>query len=144
MRAAGADALEVDVTDQASVDALAAGLDSADVLVNVAGGEFGGDPVGTADPADWQRMFELNVLGTLRMTRALLPLLEVGAGGTIVNLTSTAASVNYEGGGGYSAANARSGSTLAALRAGSQQASAPERIRPMTSRANPSARATRA
>src|SRR5829696_7091118 len=100
----GGRAVRLDVTDQASVDALAAGLDSADVLVNVAGGAFGGDQVATADPADWRRMFELNVLGTLRMTRALLPLLEAGAGGTIVNLTSTAASVNYEGGGGYSAA----------------------------------------
>ena len=100
----GGRAVRLDVTDQASVDALAAGLDTVDVLVNVAGGAFGGDPVADADPADWQRMFEVNVLGTLRVTRALLPLLRAGAGGTIVNLTSTAASVNYEGGGGYTAA----------------------------------------
>jgi NADP-dependent 3-hydroxy acid dehydrogenase YdfG len=100
----GGRAVRLDVTDQASVDALAAGLDDADVLVNVAGGAFGGDPVAEADPADWQKMFELNVLGTLRVTRALLPLLRAGAGGTIVNLTSTAAYVNYEGGGGYTAA----------------------------------------
>jgi len=100
----GGRAVRLDVTDQESVDALAAGLDTADVLVNVAGGAFGGDPVADADPADWQRMFELNVLGTLRVTRALLPLLAAGPGGTIVNLTSTAAYVNYEGGGGYTAA----------------------------------------
>ena len=100
----GGRAVRLDVADQASVDALAAGLDTVDVLVNVAGGAFGGDPVADADPADWQRMFEVNVLGTLRVTRALLPLLRAGAGGTIVNLTSTAASVNYEGGGGYTAA----------------------------------------
>lgn len=100
----GGRAVALDVTDQASVDALAAGLDEVDVLVNVAGGAFGGDPVAAGDPADWQKMFELNVLGTLRVTQALLPLLKAGGGGTIVNLTSTAASVNYEGGGGYSAA----------------------------------------
>ena len=74
------------------------------MLVNNAGGAFGADPVATGDPADWQAMFEVNVLGTLRVTQALLPLLEAGPGGTIVNVTSTAAYVNYEGGGGYSAA----------------------------------------
>jgi NADP-dependent 3-hydroxy acid dehydrogenase YdfG len=100
----GGRAVRLDVTDQASVDALAAGLDELDVLVNVAGGAFGGDPVAAGKPADWQRMFDVNVLGTLRVTQALLPLLTAGAGGTVVNLTSTAAYVNYEGGGGYTAA----------------------------------------
>lgn len=100
----GARPLRLDVTDQASVDAFAAALDGCDVLVNNAGGAVGMDPVAEGDPAGWQWMFDVNVLGTLRMTRALLPLLRAGAGGTVVNLTSTAASVNYEGGGGYSAA----------------------------------------
>ena len=101
----GARPLRLDVTDQASVDAFAAALDACDVLVNNAGGAIGLDPVAAAEPADWQGMFDVNVLGTLRMTRALLPLLRrAGAGGTIVNVTSTAAFVNYEGGGGYSAA----------------------------------------
>jgi NADP-dependent 3-hydroxy acid dehydrogenase YdfG len=96
--------LRLDVTDQASVDAFAAALDGCDVLVNNAGGAIGMDPVAAGDPAGWQWMYDVNVLGTLRMTRALLPLLRAGAGGTIVNVTSTAAFVNYEGGGGYSAA----------------------------------------
>ena len=100
----GARPVRLDVTDQASVDALPAALDGCDVLVNNAGGAIGMDPVAAADPADWRAMFELNVLGTLRMTRALLPLLRAGAGGTVVNVTSTAAFTNYEGGGGYSAA----------------------------------------
>jgi NADP-dependent 3-hydroxy acid dehydrogenase YdfG len=100
----GARPVRLDVTDQASVDALAADLDGCDVLVNNAGGAVGMDPVPGGDPAGWVRMYDVNVLGTLRMTRALLPLLRSGAGGTIVNLTSTAAFVNYEGGGGYSAA----------------------------------------
>lgn len=100
----GARPIRLDVTDQASVDALAAALEDCDVLVNNAGGAVGLDPVASGDPAAWQLMFDVNVLGTLRVTRALLPLLRAGAGGTIVNLTSMAASVNYEGGGGYSAA----------------------------------------
>jgi NADP-dependent 3-hydroxy acid dehydrogenase YdfG len=95
----------LDVTDAESVREFAAGLgDELDVLVNNAGGAFGADPVATADPDDWQAMFSVNVLGTLRVTQALLPLLSAGPGGSIVNVTSTAAFTNYEGGGGYSAA----------------------------------------
>lgn len=100
----GARPVRLDVTDQASVDALAAALDDCELLVNNAGGAVGLDPVAAADPAGWQQMFDVNVLGTLRVTKALLPLLRAGAGGTVVTITSTAASVNYEGGGGYSAA----------------------------------------
>lgn len=100
----GARPLRLDVTDQASVDAFAAALDECDVLVNNAGVAVGVDPVAAGDPAAWRWMYDVNVLGTLRMVRALLPMLRAGAGGTIVNLTSTAASGNYEGGGGYSAA----------------------------------------
>jgi NADP-dependent 3-hydroxy acid dehydrogenase YdfG len=95
----------LDVTDAESVREFAAGLgDELDVLVNNAGGAFGADPVATGDPDDWQAMFSVNVLGTLRVTQALLPLLSAGPGGSIVNVTSTAAYTNYEGGGGYSAA----------------------------------------
>jgi NADP-dependent 3-hydroxy acid dehydrogenase YdfG len=100
----GARPVRLDITDQASVDALAAALADCEVLVNNAGGAVGLDPVASGDPAAWQRMFEVNVLGTLRVTKALLPLLRAGAGGTVVMITSTAAYVNYEGGGGYSAA----------------------------------------
>jgi NADP-dependent 3-hydroxy acid dehydrogenase YdfG len=94
----------LDVTDPVSVTAFAVTLDNLDVLVNNAGGAFGADPVETGDPADWEAMFAVNVVGTLRVTQALLPLLSAGPGGTIVNVTSTAAFINYEGGGGYSAA----------------------------------------
>jgi NADP-dependent 3-hydroxy acid dehydrogenase YdfG len=94
----------LDVTDPASVRELASTVSELDVLVNNAGGAFGADPVATGDPAEWQAMFEVNVLGTLRVTQALLPALSAGPGGTIVNVTSTAAFVNYEGGAGYSAA----------------------------------------
>jgi NADP-dependent 3-hydroxy acid dehydrogenase YdfG len=74
------------------------------VLVNNAGGAFGMEQVADADPADWRAMYEVNVLGSLHLTRALLPALIASGAGTVVMLTSTAAFVNYEGGGGYSAA----------------------------------------
>ncbi|UED87561.1 SDR family NAD(P)-dependent oxidoreductase [Streptomyces profundus] len=94
----------VDVTDADSVAALAAAVERCDVLVNVAGGAFGVDEVSEADPADWLRMYEVNVLGTLRLAQALLPRLLGGRAGTVVVLTSTASFTCYEGGGGYSAA----------------------------------------
>ena len=100
----GARPVRLDTTDPDSVRDFAAGLGTVDVLVNNAGGAFGMDPVATADPDDWERMFAVNVLGTLRVTQALLPLLAAGPGGTVVMVTSTAASINYEGGGGYTAA----------------------------------------
>ncbi len=101
-----ASAHTVDVTDQAAVDAFAATLDRVDVLVNNAGGAFGADSVEHGDPADWLRMYEVNVLGALHVTQALLPALRASGDGTIVVLTSTAAFVPYEGGGGYVAAKA--------------------------------------
>ncbi|MFE5593536.1 SDR family oxidoreductase [Streptomyces sp. NPDC056549] len=99
----GGRAHRLDVTDASAVAEFAATLDRCDVLVNIAGGAFDASPVATGDPASWLSTYEVNVLGTLHMTQALLPLLEAG-GGTIVNLTSTAASVTYESGGSYSAA----------------------------------------
>jgi NADP-dependent 3-hydroxy acid dehydrogenase YdfG len=105
-RAAGgsAQAAVLDVTDTAAVTAFAQSLDRCDVLVNNAGGALGAEYVGDADPADWRAMYEVNVLGSLHLTKALLPRLVASGAGTIVMLTSTAAFANYEGGGGYSAA----------------------------------------
>src|SRR6185312_14513620 len=94
----------LDVTDTAAVTAFARSLDRCDVLVNNAGGAIGMEDVGNADPADWQTMFDVNVLGSLHLTKALLPLLIASGDGTIVMLTSTAGFITYEGGGGYAAA----------------------------------------
>ena len=69
--------------------------------MNNAGGAFGLDPVESADLDHWRQMYELNVLGTLRVTQALLPQLREGDGGDIVVVTSTAAHGTYEGGAGY-------------------------------------------
>jgi NADP-dependent 3-hydroxy acid dehydrogenase YdfG len=111
-----ADARTLDVTDRAAVEAFAAGLDRCDVLINNAGGAFGAETVAESDPADWRAMYEVNVLGTLNVTQALLPKLIASGDATIVVLSSTAAMVAYEGGGGYVAAKHGEHAIAATLR----------------------------
>src|SRR5581483_6983411 len=72
----GARPIVLDVTDEESVQALASSVENCRVLVNNAGGAFGLAAVAEADDGDWQRMWDVNVMGTMRMTRALLPQLE--------------------------------------------------------------------
>ena len=112
----GGSAVVADVTDDAAVDALAGGLPRVDVLVNVAGGAKGLAPVAEANLADWQWMWETNVLGTLRVTRALLPKLIESGDGLIVTVTSTAALEVYDGGAGYTAAKHAQGALHRTLR----------------------------
>ena len=95
----------LDVTDAESVAALAAEVGgSLNVLVNNAGGAFGMETVAEADPADWRAMFEVNVIGALQVTQALLPALVASGQGHVVVMSSTAGRIVYEGGGGYTAA----------------------------------------
>jgi NADP-dependent 3-hydroxy acid dehydrogenase YdfG len=98
----------VDVTSADDVVTLAAtvsGLDGRlELLVNNAGVARGAEPVEAASIEDWTWMYEVNVLGTLRVTQALLPALEASGAGTVVVLSSTAGLIVYEGGGGYAAA----------------------------------------
>jgi NADP-dependent 3-hydroxy acid dehydrogenase YdfG len=105
---AKATAVECDVTSDEAVAGLAAAVSGlgapVTLLVNNAGGARGGDPVETGSVDDWQWMYDVNVLGTLRVTKALLPALEASGRGTIVTVGSTAAFTPYEGGGGYVAA----------------------------------------
>ena len=102
----GGRALRCDVTNDADIAALAAevGPELA-VLVNNAGGAFGLEPVASADTDAWQKMFAVNVIGTEKVTRALLPAL-IAARGVIVFVTSVAADGPYEGGAGYCGAKA--------------------------------------
>jgi len=76
------------------------------VLINNAGGAHGLDPVALGKDQDWEAMFQSNVLGLLRMTRATLPLIPKDAGSSIINIGSVAGHVAYEGGAAYCAAKA--------------------------------------
>lgn len=95
-----------DLTDAADVAALAerAREFEVDSLVNNAGGARGADRVESGRVEDWQAMYDMNVLATLRITQALLPHLRERGGGSLVFLTSTAAHDTYPGGAGYTAA----------------------------------------
>jgi NADP-dependent 3-hydroxy acid dehydrogenase YdfG len=94
-------ALRLDVTDAGSVAAAVPGVK---LLVNNAGGAKGLEPVADADADDWRWMFETNVIGTLRVTQALLPALIASGDGHIVTVTSIAALEPYDNGAGYTGA----------------------------------------
>jgi len=100
----GARALPLDITDAASVEAFAAALDRVDVLVNNAGGAFDANAVADADLDSWARTYEVNVLGTVRLTKALLPALVASGAGDVMFVGSTAGLISYEGGASYTAA----------------------------------------
>ncbi len=100
----GGTALPLDVTDEASVRAFTEAVERVDVLVNNAGGAKGLAPVAEADLDDWRWMWETNVLGTLRITKALLPKLIASGDGLIVTVTSVAAFTAYDNGSGYTSA----------------------------------------
>ncbi len=112
----GGKAVVTDVTDGAAVHALAESLDRVDMLVNNAGGAKGLEPVADADLEHWRWMWETNVLGTLRVTRALLPKLIESGDGLIVTVTSIAAIEVYDGGSGYTAAKHAQGALHRTLR----------------------------
>lgn len=100
----GGTAVACDITDADSVRALAEAVgDSLDVLVNNAGGAFDANTVEHADLDAWARMFDVNVLGMVRVTQALLPALRRTGNGLVVNMGSTAGRIAYETGGGYTA-----------------------------------------
>ena len=101
----GGTAVRCDVTSEDDVAALAEQVGPRlDVLVNNAGGAYGSSPVAEADADEWRRMYEVNVVGLMQVTRALLPALVASGAGVILNVGSTAGRVAYEGGGGYTAA----------------------------------------
>jgi len=119
----GADVFVADVTSQADVDALRdhlVELGPIHALVNNAGGAFGMASVEESSADDWIAMFDVNVIGTKRVTSALLPLLRSGvaegSSASIVTVTSIAGHVAYEGGGGYNASKFAEHALMAVLR----------------------------
>lgn len=105
IRAAGGEATvyKVDVTSDEDVAALAKAEPRVDVLVNNAGGAWGMESVEGAVEEKWRWMYDVNVLGTLRVTRALLPALKA-ASGIVLTVGSIAGRQVYTGGAGYNAA----------------------------------------
>lgn len=87
-----------------------------DILINNAGGAKGADTVAEGKDADWEFMMQTNVLGILRMTRAVLPLMPQHAGSYILNIGSIAGRVAYEGGSAYCGAKAAELSITRSLR----------------------------
>lgn len=119
----GCDTVVADITKADDVEAVAdyvARTGGLSTLVNNAGLALGTDEIDSANPEDWQKMFEVNVLGTQRMMRALLPQLRehcLGGGhADIVTISSTAGLISYEGGAGYNAAKFGLHGVLGALR----------------------------
>ena len=100
----GGEAVALDVTDPGSVAELAGRVTACDVLVNCAGGAVGLDRFDDADEERWRWMFEANVMGSVRMTKALLPALIDSGDGHVVAVTSIAGFETYRGGAAYSAA----------------------------------------
>lgn len=103
-REVGGRALRLDVTDPDSVAELAEAVPEVSVLVNNAGGALGLEPVAEADEEHWREMYESNVMGVMRMTKALMPALERSGDAHIVVIGSVAGVEVYPGGGGYTAA----------------------------------------
>jgi len=112
-RLAGSPAAHVqvmDVVSTPSVNAFATfarhHTDKIDVLINNAGGAKGVDKVAEGQDADWDFMMQTNVLGVLRVTRAVLPMMTNNPGSSIINIGSIAGRTAYEGGSAYCAAKA--------------------------------------
>jgi len=112
------EAVQLDVTDQGSVDALASQLkgNPVAVLVNCAGGAFDAASVADADPEIWKKTFDINVVGSVRMVKAITPLMSAHGRGHIVIISSTAGHRAYENGGSYVASKFAETSLVETLR----------------------------
>ena len=98
--------VELDVTNQVQVDSLAAHLEGkpVSVLVNNAGGAFDSLDILNSDPDLWRKTYEVNVIGTVRMVKAITPIMQNFGRGHVVVISSTAGHRTYENGGSYAAA----------------------------------------
>ena len=115
-REVGGRAIRLDVADPDSVAKLAEDLPEVSVLVNNAGGALGLEPVAEADEENWRQMYETNVMGVMRVTKALLPALERSDDGHVVVVGSVAGVEVYPGGAGYTAAKHAANAVTRTLR----------------------------
>jgi 2-hydroxycyclohexanecarboxyl-CoA dehydrogenase len=99
--------IHADVTSRESVDAMVQQVvdrfGRVDVLVNNAGWDKAG-PFVDSDPADWDRVIQINLYGVLNTSKAVLPIMAEQGSGTVVNLASDAGRVGSSGEAVYSAA----------------------------------------
>ena len=102
--------LQIDVSDQASVDAALQSLPEPfaeiDALINNAGLALGLEPAAQADFADWLTMINTNIIGLTYLTRQVLPQMVARKSGYIINLGSIAGTYPYPGGNVYGASKA--------------------------------------
>ena len=112
------EAVELDVTSQPSVDSLAKHLQGkpVSILVNCAGGAFDASSVSESDPEIWKKTYDVNVIGSVRMVKAITPLMQAHGQGHIVIISSTAGHRAYENGGSYVAAKFAETSLVETLR----------------------------
>jgi NAD(P)-dependent dehydrogenase (short-subunit alcohol dehydrogenase family) len=94
---------KLDVADSASVTALAQRLKDQpiDLLINNAGVSGAGGKLAETKIEDFERVMQVNALGPVRVTQALLPNLQAGKGKMIVNITSGLGSIEQNRGGGF-------------------------------------------
>src|SRR3954468_8646320 len=114
--AVGGRAIRLDGADPDSVAELAESVPEVSVVVNNAGGALGLEPVAEADEENWRQMYESNVMGVMRVTKAVLPALERSGDGHIVVVGSVAGVEVYPGGGGYTAAKHAANAVARTLR----------------------------
>ena len=112
----GCEVCVADVTVPDDVARIVAAAGPCHALVNNAGGAIGLDSVEQGSAQDWRDMFEVNTIGALQVTQALLPALRDSGRGDVLFMTSTAALITYPGGAGYSAAKHAEGAIARTLR----------------------------
>jgi NAD(P)-dependent dehydrogenase (short-subunit alcohol dehydrogenase family) len=97
-------AVSGDITDDAAiVSIVAAAGDRIDALANIAGIMDDMTPVHEVDDAVWARVFRINVTGTMKLMRAVVPSMLAHANGSIVNTASEAALRGSAAGAAYTA-----------------------------------------
>jgi NADP-dependent 3-hydroxy acid dehydrogenase YdfG len=112
------EAFTLDVTQQDSIDSLTQHLQGkpVSILINGAGGAFDADPINDSDPEIWKKTYDINVVGSVRMVKAMTPLMQAFGRGHIVMISSTAGHRVYENGGSYVAAKFAETSLVETLR----------------------------
>jgi 2-hydroxycyclohexanecarboxyl-CoA dehydrogenase len=98
----GPDQKKVDITDYEAVKKAVAEVGAVDILVNNAGWDMF-KPFLKTDPAFWQRIISINLLGAMNLLHCVLPGMAERGGGKVVNIASDAGRVGSSGEAPYSA-----------------------------------------